>query len=123
MEVLLWLFVALFVKHFIADFPMQKPYQYLNKGEYGHPGGLFHALNHASLTLIVFSYFTGETFFSLVLAGIDFVAHYHIDWAKVQITKRFGWGPTTHEEYWWLMGFDQLLHALTYIGLIALAVL
>ena len=122
-EVILWLMVALFVKHFIVDFPLQKPYQYLNKGIYGHMGGILHSSLHAVGTLIVFTYFTELLFFSSILALIDFVAHYHIDWAKVQINKRFGWGPTTHEEFWWLLGLDQLLHALTYIGLISLAVL
>lgn len=39
-ELLFWLFT----KHFIVDFPLQAfPYQYQNKGTYGHPGGLLHS--------------------------------------------------------------------------------
>ena len=34
---------VLMVKHALADFYLQTPYQYLNKGTYGHPGGLLHA--------------------------------------------------------------------------------
>jgi hypothetical protein len=30
-----------------------------------------------------------------------------------------GWSANTHEQFWWLLGLDQYLHALTYIGLIA----
>jgi hypothetical protein len=29
-----------------------------------------------------------------------------------------GWGPTTHPEFWVLLGLDQLLHQLTYVGMI-----
>ncbi len=28
-----------------------------------------------------------------------------------------GWGPTTHEEFWVLLGVDQFLHGVTYIAL------
>jgi hypothetical protein len=51
---------------------------------------------------------------------MDAFLHYHIDWAKMNINKQCGWKADTHEEFWWLLGVDQLLHALTYIGLVAL---
>jgi hypothetical protein len=107
----------LFLKHFIVDFPLQNSFQYLNKGTYGHLGGVLHSLNHAAFTLMIFSYFAG-TYFGLFVASIDFLVHYHVDWAKVKLNKKMGWGPTTHEQFWWLLGLDQLLHALTYIGLV-----
>jgi hypothetical protein len=34
---------VLMVKHAVADFYLQTPYQFLNKGKYGHPGGFIHA--------------------------------------------------------------------------------
>jgi kynureninase len=34
---------VLMLKHAVADFYLQTPYQYLNKGTYGHPGGFIHA--------------------------------------------------------------------------------
>lgn len=107
----------LFVKHFIVDFPLQKPYQYLNKGTYGHGGGILHATLHGIGTMLCFAFFTPMF---IVLGIIDAVIHYHVDWAKMNINKKMGWGPTTHEEFWWLLGADQLAHALTYIGLVAL---
>lgn len=110
---LLWL---LFVKHFVVDFPLQQPYQYLNKGTYGHPGGLLHSGLHGLGTYLCLFWFAPIA--AIYLAVADFVIHYHVDWAKVNINNKFGWGPTTHEQFWWLLGLDQLLHALTYIALV-----
>jgi hypothetical protein len=53
----------------------------------------------------------------------DGVIHYHIDWAKMNLNARLGWGANTHEQFWWLLGLDQYLHALTYIVLIAMVTL
>lgn len=107
----------LFTKHFIVDFPLQPRYQYSNKGTYGHPGGLLHAFLHFIATWACFIFYAK---YAVVLALIDAVLHYHIDWAKVNINKKMGWGPTTHEEFWWLTGLDQFLHALTYVGLVCM---
>ena len=51
---ILWAFAILSAKHTAADFFLQTPYQYLNKGTYGHPGGLLHAAIHAVLTPLVY---------------------------------------------------------------------
>ena len=45
---------VLLVKHAVADFYLQTPYQYLNKGIYGHPGGLLHSGIHVALTPLVY---------------------------------------------------------------------
>ena len=117
---ILWLFLALFTKHFIVDFLLQFRYQYSNKGTYAHPGGLLHAGLHGLGTFVCFSWIGAELAF--YLAVIDAVLHYHIDWAKMNLNKKLGWGPTTHEQFWWLLGADQFLHSLTYIGLVAIVV-
>ena len=46
---------SLIFKHFIFDFPisMQTPWMFLNKGKYGHPGGLAHAGLHIVGTFLV----------------------------------------------------------------------
>ncbi len=110
------LFFGLFLEHLIIDFPLQTPYQYLNKGTYGHPGGLLHSLLHLIGTALVVVIILGTEFWfgALMMGVVDGVLHYHIDWAKVKMTKYFGWAPTTHEQYWWLLGVDQFLHMLTY---------
>lgn len=118
MNTTLWLILFLFTKHFVIDYPLQVRYQYSNKGTYGHPGGLLHAGLHGIGTFLCFYWFAPEAAF--YLAWIDAALHYHIDWAKMNLNKKLGWGPTTHEEFWWSLGLDQFLHALTYIGLVAM---
>jgi len=124
------LMLLLTVKHFIVDFTAQPAWMYENKGTYGHHGGVLHAWVHGLASQLVFGGVTlylalnkelssathlGPAFLFLLCVS-EALAHYHIDWAKVNICKAKGWGPTTHEEYWWLLGFDQLLHALCYLA-------
>lgn len=120
MNMSLTLLVLLFTKHLIVDFPLQPRYQYENKGTYGHPGGLLHSCLHGVGTYLCLAWWAPMAAFFLAIA--DAVIHYHIDWAKVNINKRLGWGPTTHEQFWWLLGLDQFLHSLTYIGLVCMIV-
>ena len=115
-EALLWLFI----KHFICDFPLQAcPWMYLNKGRYGHAGGLTHAAIHALGTLMVLAVFQISTAWIFALA--DFMMHYHIDWAKMNANKKFKLAPGSSEWFWILLGFDQLLHHLTYFAIIWIA--
>jgi hypothetical protein len=120
-EILLLAFL-LFTKHFIVDFPLQTKFQWSNKGTYGHPGGALHALLHYFGTFIVLFFFVPPGT-AILLAFADGVIHYHIDWAKMNLNAKMQWGPNTHEQFWWLLGLDQYLHAVTYIGLIAVVVL
>ena len=112
------LIALLFTKHFIVDFPLQNAFQWMNKGKYGHMGGIVHAGLHASTTLICFAWYAPLAAYYLAL--LDGLIHYHIDWAKMNINSKYGWKADTHEEFWWLLGLDQFLHALTYIGLVAM---
>jgi hypothetical protein len=112
----------LFIKHFIIDFPLQTKYQWSNKGTYGHPGGILHAGLHGLGTFVVVYFFSHELWIPFFFATLDALFHYHIDWAKMNLNKKLGWGPTTHEQFWWLLGADQLLHTLTYILIASLLV-
>lgn len=116
MNTTLTLILLLSIKHFICDFPLQAfPYQYKNKGTYGHPGGILHSYIHVLGTWIVLIKFTPLW----VMYGLlDGFAHYHIDWAKMNINKKFGWGPLTSEWFWVAVGVDQLLHMLTYLFIV-----
>lgn len=114
----LTLVLLLFSKHCVVDFPLQTRYQWSNKGTYGHPGGVLHAWLHGVGTLFCFYWFAPIAAWYLALA--DIIVHYHIDWAKMNLNKRLGWGPTTHEQFWWLLGVDQYLHAVTYIVFVSL---
>lgn len=110
--VLTWLFI----KHFVVDFPLQKPYQYLNKGTYGHWGGIQHALYHGVATALVIYLVLRTSLLLAVAYGVfDALVHYHIDWAKIKINTVYKLQSHTSERFWWLLGFDQLLHSLTYL--------
>ncbi len=110
----------LFIKHFICDFPLQaNPWMYRNKGTYMHPGGIVHAGIHAIGTLLVLAPFIGST--SVMYALIDMVVHYHIDWAKMNLSQHYDLQPTNSERFWILLGFDQLLHHISYFMIIYFA--
>lgn len=113
---------VLMLKHMAADFFLQTPYQYCNKGLYGHPGGLLHSFIHIALTPLVYLVLAPV---SLLLAlGIalgEFAVHYHVDWAKEQITRRNGFTPQT-PGFWHALGIDQLLHGLTYLAIVAVLI-
>ncbi len=108
----------LLVKHAVADFILQTDLIFRQKGSYGAPGGLWHALIHILLTAPVFLLFPGGGLglAAALLAG-EFVLHYHIDWTKEQIVRRENWTPKD-KYFWWALGLDQLLHGLTYVAIL-----
>lgn len=116
----LLILVFLFSKHVIIDFPLQTPYQYLNKGKYGHPGGLLHSGLHGLATFAIFAVFLVSIKFAIIYGIADFLIHYHIDWAKVNINEYYQWKPTTHSQFWILLGLDQYLHSMTYILMVTI---
>ena len=132
MQILLVMLYMIF-KHFMIDFVLQGPYQYKNKGTYLHPGGLLHAGLHVlgSLPLAII-------FGAWWLLAVEFVVHYHMDWfkmwfnAKSFVWTRPGkgldikviwtkepWGPLTTDNFWIFLGFDQMVHYMTYVVMIA----
>lgn len=103
------------IKHFIADFAMQYSYMVRDKGIYGAPGGLHHAGTHASWTFLILVPFVHNANDLLLLPLVDFVIHYHVDWAKQQLNQ----GLTPADDRFWVwLGLDQALHYLTYVGII-----
>lgn len=113
---ILFLLTLFVIKHFIADFVLQFDYMVRDKGIYGATGGLHHSMIHACFTLLILIIFCDNANVAISLAFLDFVAHYHIDWAKMQIGKRQGYTPADNGFWFWL-GFDQALHYLTYIAI------
>lgn len=105
-------------KHFVVDFVIQTPWMYLNKGRLGHPGGLTHAGLHAVTTwCLLFSF---DVKHAVLLALLDFVVHYLIDWVKTNACQTFKYTPSTYG-FWLLLGADQTLHQLTYLTICAIA--
>lgn len=110
--------LALFqIKHLIADFVLQSPFQVTNKGQYGHPGGILHAGIQVGLTLPILLW-VGLGWPAIVsVMVVEFLVHYHLDWSKEFLSRRYAL-TTSMAAYWWLFGTDQALHQLTYIGIV-----
>lgn len=104
----------LLVKHFLFDFVLQTRFQRLNKRIYGHPGGLLHAGLHALGTTSAFLVITPVAGLGAAILTVEFLAHYHIDWAKEQILRRARW-DAADGRFWAILGGDQLLHGLGYL--------
>ena len=111
--------LALFgVKHFIADFVLQFDYMLGEKGTYGALGGVDHAGIHGGLTSLVLLLVV-DPMTALLLGLLDMALHYHIDWAKTNLSR----GLTPADRKFWLwLGADQGLHYLTYILIIGILV-
>ena len=115
-----WLLVLalLQIKHFVADFPLQTATMRREKGYYGQAGGLRHTFVHvigSALVLLPFLGLGGAVAAVLVAEG---VTHYHLDWAKERIVRRFRLGMRT-PGFWWVFGADQGAHQLTYLAMVA----
>lgn len=121
MSTILFALLTLQLKHYICDYVLQTPYQFNNKGLYGHPGGLIHAGIHvigSIPALLILSVPIGLLI--AVLVG-EYVVHYHVDWGKEQIGRWLDVKDTQHI-YWVIFGGDQFAHQLTYLVMVAIAV-
>lgn len=115
------LFAIFCFKHFLVDFLLQNKWQYSNKHIFGHPGGIFHAWLHGLNTIVILILFVTPipSFLTVITIGlIEWIIHYVVDWGKMNINIFTEWKCNTHEEFWYLTGFDQFLHYCTYIGII-----
>ena len=132
----LLLITFLLIKHFICDWLLQSnfPYQFSNKGTYGHFGGLLHSGIATLGSLVAFIVWTGfivpssSLALCLILLLIsskiwlvlfaEFAFHYHVDWLKVNLNRWFQLNMTKDAGYWNLIGVDQMLHSLSYVTMV-----
>ena len=108
------------LKHFFADFVLQSGWIALGKDcrdEWFKPLAA-HVAIHAGLALVIVLIVAPRLWW---LALVDLAVHFVVDRGKTMLGRWGRWGPDD-ARYWWLFGFDQLLHQLTNIGL-ALALL
>ena len=115
---LLWSLVLLEVKHVVFDFVLQTTYLYRNKGTYGHPAGFVHAGLHAVGSIPAVLIITKTAWLVVAILAAEFVVHYHVDWSKQQIDKRYGF-TVNQSRYWIVFGVDQLAHQMTYVVILA----
>lgn len=110
----LLLLTLLQIKHLFADFFLQSPRMLANRAVYVHLGRAEHAGLHGLLSFIALIVVGAPVVFSVILCLLEFVVHYHIDWAKGVYSERKQHGPTD-AGYWRAFGVDQLMHQLTYV--------
>lgn len=118
-EAILLALVLLQIKHWYIDFVDQSNDEVNHKGIYLHWLGLKHSIKQGVGTLICLLIVTGVDYwvFCLLLGIFDFIVHYHIDWAKMNLNKKLGY-TIEMPQFWALLGADQLAHQLTYIAIV-----
>jgi hypothetical protein len=107
------LLILLFVKHWYVDFVLQTDEMVRSKAIYGSAYGILHSLQHAAFTLCLLLLATSAPV-AIILAVIDGLVHYHIDWAKMN----YGCRDIQNPKFWNHLGLDQLAHAITYITIV-----
>lgn len=113
-KIVLLMLVCFIVKHFICDFPLQTSYM-LQKSKLGWGWILpllSHSAVHAIASLIILVLFGKGQYAWLAL--IELAIHFIIDRVKghPHLLGRF---KPTESSFWTSLGFDQMLHYITYI--------
>lgn len=102
----------LMLKHAICDLGLQSFRTPTNKSRYFDKGLHLHSMDHGIGTFIVL-FFLLDPMYALVFAFIDYVFHWHIDFTKTNIARKYGW-TKDHKAFWRLQTFDQMAHYATY---------
>ena len=112
----LLLLIALQIKHWYVDFVIQTMIEVNGKGIYGNIDGIKHSAKHLLGTLMIFLLVLGPTYTVVALLAciLDFITHYHIDWAKMNYGNR----DITNLQFWNHLGLDQMLHQIVYLLLV-----
>jgi len=111
------LLAALFIKHWYIDFVNQSQEEIIGKGIYGNAYGVMHSIKHGAATAIIMLFFVFNFEVAVLVGFLDFLIHYHIDWAKTNINNRYGY-TAEMPKFWLWLGADQLAHSLTYLWLV-----
>lgn len=109
------LLALLQIKHWYIDFVNQSDVEVASKGIYGDGPGINHSVKHGIGTMFAIVAVTGTPYiaFAGILAFIDFIFHYHIDWLKMNYGNR----DIKNRLFWSHLGLDQMAHQLTYLGI------
>ena len=109
------LFYLLLVKHAIADFALQSFRKPGDKTNFRDPKGYIHAADHSILTFFVVLLLTFDPVDSIIIAVVDFVLHYWIDFIKTLVVKKTKL-TTQDRNFWIVQACDQILHYACYLG-------
>ena len=113
----LFLFLILLqIKHWYVDFVDQTDAEVIGKGIYGNRDGINHSAKQAIGTFVAVLLVAGFPYIAWagLMAGIDFIFHYHIDWAKININKKYHY-TVKDKQFWAWLGADQMAHQISYL--------
>lgn len=114
----IWILLISFqFKHFFADYILQGKYML---GKFKDSGWELPLLAHSSVHM-VFTFILAIIYvpleYAMIVAIADLMIHFTIDRVKVKLSK--GYDSGKHKEFWWLLGWDQMMHHLTHYGIVA----
>lgn len=111
------LLIVLLVCHYLADFCFTWPGLIRAKADGRAPWPiLLHAGIHAALSVVCLSLWSVGWKLLLMLAVLELVTHFLIDWGKGYVSVRYpGLSDRNQKPYWMLHGVDQLLHLLVVV--------
>jgi hypothetical protein len=101
------------IKHWYIDFATQTQTELVYKEIYGNMQGMTHSIKHGIGTLFCILAITGQSYFwyAFILALMDFVVHYHVDYIKMKYSE----ADPSKSRFWNHLGLEQLSHQLTYL--------
>ena len=110
------LLALLQLKHMLGDYFLQTPKMLAGRGEYWHMGRAEHAGVHALGSIIAFVVIGTSWLVILPIVLVEWIIHFHIDWAKARYSDERCLTPT-QAAFWRAAGVDQALHQFTYIAM------
>lgn len=111
------LLVGLQVKHFVADYLLQPGWMVGDKHSFTRPGGYIHVGIHlAGSSIVLLLYGIGGSLLAALLIG-EAIAHYGVDLAKARWSRGRP-ADIKSRAFWAAHGVDQMMHQLTYAGMI-----
>ncbi len=105
---------GLFIKHAIADLAIQSFRTPGDKSNLKNPKGWIHAFDHSALTFIVIILATLNFKNAILIALLDYVLHFLIDYVKTVIIKKYKWNVDSRK-YWIAQSVDQMAHFTCYL--------
>lgn len=105
------------IKHMFADYYLQTPKMLSGRSTYFHWGRAQHAGVHVLGSVIVFLLFGAPWSFIVIIAALEWVVHFNIDFAKASYSDKKKLSPT-QAAFWRAAGLDQLMHNLTYVAMV-----
>jgi len=105
------------IKHMFADYYLQTPKMLSGRSEYLHWGRAQHAGVHVVGSVLVFLIFGAPWSFILIIAALEWIVHFNIDFAKARYSDKRQLIPS-QAAFWRAAGLDQCMHNLTYIAMV-----